>query len=160
MPIIHTRNGRLWPSIAIVLVVAACIGFGYQVYDHTAGVWTRLRSAASRIEPDGFAVRSRVELGTTLCLISCDSARIELILGTEQPDSVRGCEDLARSLEVTFSQKAEDPEGFADPGCSFVPLPEVHPRGFIAVRPVPVSRNCTQGDDVSCFLVTVSSGLD
>lgn len=145
-------------GLVSLIVSVALLTCGWWVYDSSVGVWGRLRSSADRIHPRGFEVRSSVEKGTTFCFISCDEARIDKVLGSKRPDQIAECRRLVRSLETLFGQKARDPRGDSDPGCSVVPLPGVHDGAYANV--MSIGGECPVPEDFSCFRVIVNSGID
>ena len=75
------------------------------IYHQTLGYWPRLEKSVSNFSvPAGFERVERVREGTTFCVISCDEARITLVLRTTMPPQ-EACQQLRtavdRQIEMT-----------------------------------------------------------
>lgn len=78
---------------------------GWTIYNDTLGYWPRLEKSVSNFSvPAGFERVGRVREGTTFCVISCNEARITMVLRTPMPPQ-EACEQLRtavdRQIEMT-----------------------------------------------------------
>jgi hypothetical protein len=90
--------------VAICLAIAALLA-GWMIYHHTLGYWPRLERSVSNFSvPAGFERLGRVRQGTTFCVVSCNEARITIVLRTAMPPE-EACQQLRaavdRQIEMT-----------------------------------------------------------
>ena len=101
--VVRTRRRRLRFVLAVLAVGVSLAGAAW-IYHHTHGYWRRLQRAEQtfRVPPD-FQRIGTVREGTTFCVISCDEARITLVLGTTLPPH-EACGRLREAVERQIGQ--------------------------------------------------------
>lgn len=105
--LLHPRlSPLLW--IVIAIFVVASVGTSI-VFHETVGYWGRLEKVADRVPPPrGFTLVKELRLGTTVCVISCDEARIEFVYrtGLSPKDA---CRVLRAHLQRYVGRTQRDP---------------------------------------------------
>jgi len=90
------RRVRLAVALAALVVIGLAAAW---IYHGTLGYWQRLEAAVSDFRvPAGFERLGKVREGTTFCVISCDEARITVVLRTNLAPE-EACSDLRTAVE-------------------------------------------------------------
>lgn len=150
------RRSSWWWVSACFLGSIVLGGLTY-LWWHSGGYWLRLREAARQFEPPaGFVEFERHEVGTTLCLWTCDGARIEVYYRYPQHlDPEGACRELQRAVERQYGP-TELPIGLRE-SCAYAPLERVDSGAYLQVPAGCLGTVMIEG---ACKRVEFNSGID
>jgi hypothetical protein len=122
------RRRRVRLAVALVALVGATF-VAASIYHGTLGYWRRLETAVREFRiPADFDRLGKVREGTTFCVISCDEARITLVLRTTLAPN-EACGRLRTAVERQIG-RTETPGYLA--GCGWeARLPDVGGDAFV-----------------------------
>lgn len=150
-------NRPKWIRVSVgVSALVVVVGLTY-IWRNSFGYWPRLREAVEEFRPpSGFTEVERQEVGTTLCILTCDEARIDVYYrypGQLEPEGA--CRELQDTVARQYG-RAELPLSFSE-SCAYAPLELVGDGAYLQVSSGCIGKIVVEGP---CKRVIFSSGID